>query len=124
MSHEVIAQVILKKADGTSILDTVEPMTAQTIGKYKPGDREFEEASTNLEALGFAVVSKGPVGLTISGEKILFESVFHTKLQQHEAEEKMIEATLYSASTPFIIPKELSHLIAEVSLPSPPQLFP
>lgn len=129
MSDQVTAEVILRSADGSSILDAKEGITAGTIEKYRVGEEVIEEASERLEALGFKVLQRGPVGLTISGNSARFEAVFQSTLEARSTEvmETKAEggvAEYYEFTQPISIPEDLSSLVADVTLPSPPQFFP
>ena len=129
MTDQVIAEVILRSADGSSILDATEGITAQTIKKYKVGEEVMKEASRKLEALGFEVLQTGPTGLTISGSKDLFEKVFQTTLEVSTKQVMPSKATAgehayYQATKPIQVPADLSSLAAGVTLPTPPEYFP
>lgn len=129
MTEKVIAEVILRSADGSSILDAEEGITAKNIEKYRVGKEVIEEATKKLEGLGFEVVQTGPVGFTISGDKALFESMFQTTLEARSTEimpTKIagVQASYYEATAPIKIPEELSSLVADVALPTPPEFFP
>jgi len=129
MTEKVTAEVILRSADGSSILDVKEAITAENIAKYQVGKEVIEEASKKLEELGFEVQQAGPVSLTISGDKAQFESRFQTTLEARSREIMPTkisgaEASYYEATEPIKIPEDLSSLIADVVLPTPPQFFP
>jgi subtilase family serine protease len=129
MAEKVTTEVILRSANGSSILDAKEGITAENIEKYKVGREVIEEASKKLEELGFEVLQAGPVGLTISGDRALFESVFQTTLEARSMEIMPTKVSgagvsYYEAIKPIKIPEDLSPLIADVALPAPPEFFP
>lgn len=129
MAEQVTAQVILYAADGSSILDSPEPITAQNIAKYRVSPEVIAEASHKLEQLGFKVVQAGPTSLSIASDKALFERVFQTKLEvggkkAMDTKVSGVEAYYYEATEPVKIPGELRPLVAGVLLPTPPELFP
>jgi len=129
MSEKVIAEVILRKADGSSILDVEGSITAETIVKYRVEQEVIREASERLKELGFDVIQIGPVGFTISGNKALFEQVFQTTLEMRRrqvlsTEVAGAERAYYQAVVPIRIPANLFSLIADVVLPIPPEYFP
>lgn len=89
----------------------------------------MKEASNRLNVLGFEVVQTGPVGLTISGSKDLFEKVFQTTLEVRTKpvmppEVAAEERAYYQATKPVQVPADLCSLIAGVTLPTPPEYFP
>jgi len=49
MAQSVIAEVILRKADGSSVLDAQEPITARNIAQYRVGEEVAEKASRKLQ---------------------------------------------------------------------------
>lgn len=125
----VTAKVILRLADGSSILDAKEGITAKTIARYRVGKELVEETSKKLEGLGFKLLQTDPVSLTISGKKALFERVFQTTLETRRkkvmgTKQEGVEISFYSTKEPFNIPKDLSSRIADVVLPTPPELYP
>jgi subtilase family serine protease len=128
MTDKVVAEVILRSANGSSILDANAGITAQTIEKYRAGVEDIKEASRKLEALGFTIEQTGPVGLTISGSKTLFERVFRTTLEVRispvaPAEALTTEPAYYQATAPIQVPADLASVIAGVTLPIPAEYF-
>lgn len=129
MTDKVTAQIILRSADGSSILESKEAITAENIAKYRAGKEAIEEVSQKLDRLGFKVVQVGPTGLTISGDKSRFEEVFQTTLQARKREVlgskiRGAEASYYEATVPVKVPPDLSSLVVDVVLPTPPEFFP
>jgi subtilase family serine protease len=129
MTEKIIAEVILRSADGSSILDATEGITAQTIARYRVGEEVVSQASRKLEMLGFEIVQSGPLGLTISGPKDLFEKVFQTTLEVHTKQVMTPEMgggkrPYYKETKPFQVPTDLSSLIAGVTLPVPAEYLP
>jgi hypothetical protein len=123
MAEDVIAQVVLRSLDGSSILEAPQPITAATITKYRVGAEMIQRTSTALESLGFKVLAPGPTGFTISGNRALFERIFDTVLQEEDiTRARPTLAPRFAALRPLTIPAELSSLIAAVVLPVPPEL--
>jgi hypothetical protein len=106
VGEAIIAEVVVRAPDGSSLLDARGPVTEETIDRYRASDEMSVEAAARLEALGIDVLGRGPTGLTISAERDVFERTFG------------------SASGPFEVPKELADLIAGVVLPERPELHP
>jgi hypothetical protein len=129
MAEKVTAQVILRSAGGLSTVESKEAITAENIAKYRAGKEVIEEVSQKLDRLGFKVVQVGPTSLTISGDKSRFEEVFQTTLQARRKEvlgSKIpgAEASYYEAPAPVKVPPDLSSLVADVVLPTPPEFYP
>ena len=129
MAQPVIAEVILRKADGSSIMDAQEAITARNIAEYRVSEEVAEEASQKLRDSGFEVLQRGPTSLTISGDKELFKDRFGTELEITSTNVmpshiEGTETTYYEAKEPMRIPEDLSPLVADIVLPTPPELFP
>ena len=129
MTEEVTAQAVLRSATGSSVLTSKEPITAENIATYQVGKEVIEDVSRKLEKLGFKVSQAGPVSLTISADKALFERVFQTTLESRSAEmmgtkASGAEASYYAAAAPIKVPAELASQVADIALPTPPQFFP
>lgn len=123
MSDEVIAQVILRSADGSSVLESDEPITSENVGSRGAEERVIEEAQRALRDLGFDVVQASEVGVTISGDKERFEDVFDTTLEERSdsTDADADRERVYEAKQPVRIPEELSSLVADVVFPVPPE---
>ncbi len=129
MEEKVTAEVILRSTDGSSILDAKGPITAENVAMYRVGEKIIDEASRKLGQLDFEVLQVGPTSITISVDKRVFESTFQTTLQRQSIEimGTKVEGTgisFYKATEPIKVPKELSSLIADVVLPTPPEFYP
>ncbi len=124
MTNIVTAEVILRSANGKSILEATEGVTAATIAQYRVSQDVIDEATKQLTALGFTVKTVGPVSLTIVGEPTTFERVFQTKLLQSVDKSGGTRPAFYQAQDPIQIPSPLSTLVAGVTLPVPPDFFP
>jgi hypothetical protein len=122
MAEDVIAQVVLRSPDGSSILEAPRPITAATIARHRVGAEMIQRASTALEKLGFKVLAPGPTGFTISGSRALFERIFNTVLQENITRPRPAQTPRFAALRPLTIPTELSSLIAAVIMPVPPDL--
>jgi hypothetical protein len=129
MAQPVIAEVILRKADGSSVLDAQEAITARNIAKYRVSEEVTERASRKLHDRGFEVLQVGPTSLTISADKELFEDRFQIDLETKSTdmmapEIEGAETTYYVTKKPAKIPQDLSSLVADIVLPTPPELYP
>ncbi|MCK4858445.1 MAG: hypothetical protein KAT58_10780 [candidate division Zixibacteria bacterium] len=128
MTKQVIAEVVLRASDGSSILEAEEPITPETAKQYKIDEERMRQAREKLLAYGFQMVVAGPYSVSISGGKDAFERVFQTRLRvRHAVSEPGITAgakTFYEAQDPIKIPEDLVFFVAAVTLPTPPELFP
>jgi hypothetical protein len=118
MTNPVVAQVTLRKADGSSILDSSDPITAETLARYRVEKTVVAAAKAKFETLGFTVVGEGPTGFSITGNKADFEQAFQTTLASTAVGQS------FTATHPLAIPVDLASLVADVALPMPPTLFP
>jgi hypothetical protein len=129
MAQPVVAEVILRKADGTSVMDAQEAITARNIAEYRVSEEVAKEVSQKLRDNGFEVLQVGPTSVTISGNQELFEDTFGTALETTTtnvmpSDIEGAETAYYEAKEPIRIPEDLSPLVADIVLPTPPQLFP
>lgn len=122
MEEKVAAQAILRRRNGSSILEATQPITPETVAEYKVEEELIQEASARLSAYGFEIGETGPHSLSIRGEKKLFERIFRTRLTAAKSAD--IQTTFHEAEEPIKVPQELSALIADVVLTRPPELFP
>jgi hypothetical protein len=118
MTDQVVAQVTLRKADGSSILESKAPLTAATLARYRVESSVVEAAKAHFEALGFSVTAEGPTGFSITGSQAHFEQTFQTTLVASPGEQQL------TAKDALAIPAELTPLVADVTLPIPPERFP
>lgn len=125
MKSQIIAEVVLRAQDGSSYADAREPVSTENIKQYVIDGERKREAHKKLTELGFNVVASGPFSLSITGSKEAFERIFRTRLQQESKTDESTRAhPLYSPLSPIIIPKELVNLVAAVTFPAAPELFP
>lgn len=92
----VLAEVVLRSPSGTSLLDAGERLDAASVARHTPDAAALGEAAARLADSGFEVVRSGPVTLTVRGER--------------EALDRL--------------PAELPDLVAGVTYPEAPELFP
>lgn len=117
MTDQVVAQVTLRKADGSSILESKASITAETLARYRVESSVVQAAKAKFEALGFTVTAEGPTGFSITGSQAHFEQTFHTTLASSPGGKHL------TAKDGLVIPAELTPLVADVTLPIPPELF-
>jgi hypothetical protein len=107
----MIAQVVMRGADGRSILDIEGPLTAaapdRTAGDLP--EARVEEIRGRLEALGFAVEAGDAAALSVTGPAALFAELFGLEPGMTEAPR---------------IPEDLAPFLAAVMVPPPPEFFP
>ncbi|WP_103027348.1 hypothetical protein [Salinibacter altiplanensis] len=123
MSDDVVAQVILRSADGSSVSDPDEPITSETVDSHRVESHVIERAKEALRDLGFEVVQASEVGLSISGDKERFEEVFDTTLKARpgSTDADTSRGQVYEATAPVQIPEELSSLVDDVAFPVSPE---
>jgi serine protease AprX len=111
MPDPVIAEVVVRSPDGTSILDAPTPLDAETIARYRPSADALRDAANRLGERGFAIVQEGPTSITISADRELFERTFSTSPGAE-------------TGAPAQIPPDLADVVAAVTFPRPPELHP
>ncbi len=123
MSDRVVAQVSLRSAEGSSVLDADEPITSDNVDDYRAGTNVIEGAKEALRGLGFDVVQASEVGLSISGDKDRFEEVFDTtlKARSESADAEPGDRQAYEATEPVQVPDALVAFVDEITFPVPPE---
>ncbi len=123
MSDRVVAQVSLRSAEGSSVLDADEPITSDNVDDYRAGTNAIEGAKEALRGLGFDVVQASEVGLSISGDKDRFEKVFDTtlKARSESADAEPGDRRAYEATEPVQVPEALTEFVDEITFPVPPE---
>ena len=129
MAKQVIAEVVLRASDGSSIIETGDQITPDKAMRYKIDDKRMGQVREKLIAYGFQVVTSGPYSISISCAKDAFEQIFQTRLRVRQAavsEPSTMSGakTFYEARDPIKIPEALVSFVAAVTLPAPPELFP
>ena len=109
-------------------LESTAPITSKNVHRHQADQETIRHASELLSAYGFKVEPAGSFGLSLSGDKALFERIFQTRLAPRkgsDTESIPLGGTgiMYEAQSPFKIPEDLSSYIAFVTLPIPPELF-
>ena len=89
--------------------------------KYQVESYIFDQASNILEDFGFDVIQVGTHTLTIAADQDTFEDIFKTSLAKKTHE---VEGMYFENTKPFIIPEELSILVAGVDIETPIDYFP
>ncbi|MET1411235.1 hypothetical protein ABVF61_03150 [Roseibium sp. HPY-6] len=108
------AQVVLKRADGTSILDVQESVTASVLDKYRVPEDTVAAAAKALEALGFRIAGNDGTTLSIEGSRQTFIDVFGLEVGA-EAAGVAAHATQ--------VPDEIKPYVADVIVPPGPTFF-
>ena len=110
-----IAQLVMKRPDGRSILD-LESVTAATADLGNVTTDRAAQISNRLENLGFQVQSGNLNTLSIAGENKLFEDVFGISPTA-----AMVARTPAHSTR---IPEDLTDFVADVFVTPPPDFFP
>lgn len=114
--HETFAaQLILKRADGGSILDAEGPITAETLARFRVPDDRIAFVRAELERMGFDVPQGDATSLSVTGPRELFATVFGLEAAA---------ASSNVAAHATRIPDELSGHVADVVITPRPELFP
>jgi hypothetical protein len=114
----VTAQLVMKRADGRSILDLKGPVAAASPGRTA-GDLPEERVALireRLEALGFTVAAGNLNTLSVGGPQALFGHVFGLDAGTALARGTEAHATRIRA--------DLEPYVADVFVAPPPEFFP
>jgi hypothetical protein len=107
----VSAQVVLRHADGRSLLDATGPITAESPARTAaalPPDR-IAEIAERLKAAGFDVGAGTGATLSVTAPPATFRQVFGMDTAPGAAAH---------------VPRELAPFVADVLIAPPPTLFP
>lgn len=115
MAENIIAQVVLKASNGTSVLDA-DPESVVI------DEAVIEEASEKIRSLGCDVLAPGAHTLSISCDKRLFEQIFNTSVKQVKTSSSAATDFFFQYNRPVTIPDSLVPYVADVLLPIPPGL--
>ncbi|WP_420208950.1 hypothetical protein [Candidatus Electronema sp. JC] len=110
-------QVILRKADGTSILNATVPLTSRNVAEFYVEEERILETKQKLEQLGFFVGANDRMSLSITGTKEIFAQTFGID-----------EATITNSSENYsvhavVIPEPLEEFISDVIITKSPEYF-
>lgn len=112
--EELAAQVVMKREDGRSILDS-RGQTAQAAGALDVAPARAEEVRRALERHGFRVAGGNLNTLSVTGPAEAFERVFGLHARAREAR---------TGAHATRIPEALQGYVADVFVPPPPDFFP
>jgi hypothetical protein len=119
----VTAEVVLRPPAGRSLLRS-EPNSSVRPVEDPAVQRVIADASERLRGLGFDVLREGPVSLTVSGDRTLFDRVFQTHIEA--GRKNVLGPTVHGAEIPFHtssdkprVPRELASVVEDVVLPRP-----
>lgn len=113
-SPMIVAQITLKSASGSSILDKEAVVTSETVNKYKPTAATVRKAKKLLKSDGFDVTDNG-IGLSASTTVENFEKVFGVEV----SETKVKRFTVYKTQKKIPVPNSWKNVIESVDLPEP-----
>lgn len=115
-ADEIHAQLVMKREDGGSILDSGQSAISENVGLTGLPEDRIARIRERVEALGFVVSAQDSNTLSISGARELFDNVFAMK--PGSAEEAGMD--LHAGG----IPAELSDFVADVFVTKGPDFFP
>jgi len=82
--EKMFAEVSVRSKGGKSIFSSDDYATSENVENYLSTPTDIAAAEKRLIALGFEVLAKNEIGLSIAGTVDLFESVFKTKIHSEE----------------------------------------
>jgi hypothetical protein len=119
--NQLTAQVILCLPDGSSPLDKGPP-GIEGFKNFQPSEKTFNEARKKLEELGFSVGQSGATGLTIMGDRAIFERAFNIKLERQAGAGGI--GSHWSVSGSFQVPEPYKAWLADLVFSIEPEFFP
>jgi hypothetical protein len=128
-SNQVTAVVSPRSLGPTTLFESPEPVTAETVETFTSTADDVAATARELRRLGFDVTDTSEATVSISGPKELFQSVFSVRLKKETSEVLPgKKADFYAVSgepeTALLeAPGELRDLIEGVALSMPPTFF-
>jgi hypothetical protein len=127
-NEDRVTAVVSPRARGEPRLESAAPITADTVDRYLSDPNDVRAAEHELRKLGFTIAVAGPISISISGPRRLFEEVFGVRLQRrrtkvlgnHEVEYFEVAEGANRLLRP---PENLRPLIEGVVLTRPPTLL-
>ena len=116
----ISAQVVLKTAEGKSLLDETAPPGKDTVSSLIPAPETVTHVQQYLRKLGFEVDKKvsGPT-ITISAPRKLFQEVFGASLVESGSGENQ----RFKWKNKIRVPKPIESSVATVLFPKAPDFF-
>lgn len=111
----LIAQVVVRSSDGTSILDADSGITSGNVAQFAVEPDRIEDAARRLKKRGFTLEARDEHTLSISGSTDLFKDVFGLRSAAPGTGGPPESAN---------VPEDLADLVADVVVPPPPEYFP
>jgi hypothetical protein len=108
------AQLVMKREDGTSILDTGEALHADRQGRFDVSKERAVEIQHRLQELGFTVTTGNLNTLSISGSRKLFAEIFGLESAAR---------TSGTSAHATRFPANLTKFVADVLIPPGPEFF-
>jgi hypothetical protein len=81
-NEDQVTAVVSPRARGEPRLESTAPITADTVDRYLSDSNDVRAAEHELRKLGFTIAVAGPISISISGPRRLFEEVFGVRLQR------------------------------------------
>jgi serine protease AprX len=120
----LIAQVSPRSVGGISLFDATMSITAENVKQFHSQEPDITAASNELRKLGFEVLHVGPVTISVSGSRKLFEDVFNAKLATKKSTVMSGQEIEFLASDQLLqAPGDLANLIEGIAIAHPAEYF-
>lgn len=128
-TNQVIAVISPRSVGGVSIFDADAPITSNNAQQFHSQESDIRNACSELQKLGFNILSTGPINISFSGTVKLFRDTFGVKLHKEKKEiTERVSVEFFAASTEdaerlLQPPQALARMTEGLAIASPPEYF-
>ena len=115
----ISAEIILKSKSGKSMLKPGVVVTSENISEFTPDKDSIQKLSAILRDMGFNVFGGG-CSISIEGTKILFETIFKTKIIIEKNDKDSFQIKNDSS---MLIPSPMKNYVEKIFFPEQPEYF-
>ena len=126
---QIIAVTSPRSVGGVPIFEFDAPITSDNAQQFHSQESDIRSASSELQKLGFTILSTGPINISFTGPVKLFRDVFGVELQKDKKEvTEGVSVEFYAASTEeaerlMQPPQTLARTTEGFAIASPPEYF-
>jgi hypothetical protein len=118
---------VVVKGPGADMIKSDRPITSKEVGKLMASPEVVESAVDTLSQLGFGIVGRSPLQVTVEAPRDRFEEVFGSSLVPLKSGGSAAKPAragdkhFWKWRSPPKVPESLHELVADVVLPQPVQ---
>ena len=127
--EQVVAIISPRSKGGVSMFETMTAITPDTARDFQSEKSDIDKTVSELERLGFNILSVGPISISFGGTQQLFDKVFGVELKKERKEIKpghvvdFFTASKEDSARLLQLPQSLAGICEGVAIAQPPELF-